>query len=339
MNANIELLRIEFREFCSQNLVLRHIDDVFTTAGFHETDLEHYPSGQRRSLVMSFYESENWDDIETVRKFLNVIENTLMFSFIEDEEKEHLRTLCRKAGFEVDSNGYKVHLTGKGVGKEVKNIIFSADGPKPEIVLSDSVSNDIEIVKNAEYCLVYDRPIHSHGLLWKELIEWWKEISGEEKLRDIDASRKLYSRLEKSLTSPPEKLFWKAYFKLFYHDMGENLPALVPQVYLHYDPYTIRQLGGEKRVVRQRMDFLFLLSDRIRIVIEIDGKHHYSEGDIANPRLYSEMVVEDRKLSLLGYEVYRFGGYEFKDDNSAEKAIKEFIEKLFQRHEIIITAT
>ena len=48
---------------------------------------------------------------------------------------------------------------GGGVGTPAKNLIFTANGPKPELVLRDAVNNDIEIVRNAEYCLVYDQPI------------------------------------------------------------------------------------------------------------------------------------------------------------------------------------
>ena len=58
------------------------------------------------------------------------------------------------------------------------------------------------------------------------------------------------------------------------------------------------------------MDFLLLLPHGVRIVLEVDGKQHYAEGDTASPKLYSEMVSEDRRLRLRGYEVYRFGGYE-----------------------------
>ena len=58
----------------------------------------------------------------------------------------------------------------------------------------------------------------------------------------------------------------------------------------------------------QRMDFLMLLPNGIRVVIEIDGKQHYSEGDISSPKLYAEMMVDTRKLQLKGYEVYRLGG-------------------------------
>ena len=65
------------------------------------------------------------------------------------------------------SNGSNLHL---------KNLIFAANGPKPEIVLEDATTNDIKIVKNAEYCLVYDREFLEHGLLWGELVDWWCDL-------------------------------------------------------------------------------------------------------------------------------------------------------------------
>jgi very-short-patch-repair endonuclease len=59
------------------------------------------------------------------------------------------------------------------------------------------------------------------------------------------------------------------------------------------------------------MDFLLLFPHHRRIVVELDGRQHYADEDgHADVRLYAEMVAEDRKLRLLGYEVYRFGGYE-----------------------------
>ncbi len=86
----------------------------------------------------------------------------------------------------------------------------------------------------------------------------------------------------------------------------ENFFALLPQVYLHCDPYTIKQrANGDKPLKRQRMDFLLLFSNRQRVVIEVDGKQHYSDNNIVSPSLYAEMVIEDRHLKLAGYEVYR----------------------------------
>jgi very-short-patch-repair endonuclease len=117
--------------------------------------------------------------------------------------------------------------------------------------------------------------------------------------------------------------------------LKEKLPALIPQVYLHYDPYTSKQLKGEKRLSRERMDFLLLLPYRKNIVIEIDGQQHYSENGKASPKLYAEMVAEDRRLRLAGYELYRFGGDEFVDDAKAKQTVKNFFDDLFKLHSIL----
>ena len=340
MTPNVEILKTEFREFCVNYLVIRNINDIFTSAGIEQGKSEKNLSGDRRSLVEDYYASLNWESMESIRKFVKVLENTLLISWISDEGKQILRSLCEKHGFAVDKDGYRIYLTTLGVGNSVKNLIFAATGAKPEIIFSDSVSNDIEIVKNADSCLIYDRPIKSHGLLWNELVDWWREREKlNEELDREEVGRKLYVRLRESLDSKPEKLFWRIYFKKFYESFQDKLPALVPQVYLHYDPYTLKQLQGQRRLVRQRMDFLFLLSDRIRIVIEIDGKQHYAEEDTASPRLYSEMVAEDRRLKLCGYEVYRFGGYELNSESEAERIVEHFLINLFKRHDLIANAT
>ena len=332
MSPNLKILKLEFREFCVGHLMLRQIDDVFTSAEFQKSEPETVHTSERRTRVEEYYASADWENLDAIRRFLRVLENVLLLSFIPDEAKDQLRSHCNNAGFEIDRDGYKVHLTTKGVGRQLKNLIFAADGPKPEIVLSDSVSNDIEVVKNAEYCLIYDKPLQTHGLLWRDLVEWWKEEVGNT-LSDREANRQLYKRLAKSLASKPERALWKAYFNLFYEKLGERLPALIPQVYLHYDPYTIKQLRGERRLKRQRMDFLLLLSERARIVVEVDGKQHYADGDMADPRLYAAMVAEDRNLQLAGYEVYRFGGYELLRDE-AQGIIEFFFTRLFERHEV-----
>ena len=81
---------------------------------------------------------------------------------------------------------------------------------------------------------------------------------------------------------------------------------------------------------------------RNRIVIEIDGKQHYADGDRASPKLYSEMVKAHREMSLCGYDVYRFGGYEFvgaSDGGDAKQSVldnlKQFFRNLFQKYNVI----
>ena len=203
-------------------------------------------------------------------------------------------------------------LAGRGgVRGEMKNLIFAADGPKPRIVLRDAINNDLEIVENAEYCLVYDRPLADTGLTWRQLTAWRAgsdSLDGEE---ERAAARELYARLLKSMDRNGAERFVFERYCARYRTHGFDIPALIPQVYLHYDPYT-RWAGGT--LTRQRMDFLLLLDRRRRVVLEVDGVQHYADADgRASPARYAEMVSADRELRLAGYEVYRFGGHEIAD--------------------------
>lgn len=212
---------------------------------------------------------------------------------------------------------------------EVKNLIFAANGFKPEIALEDAISNRIKIVSNEKDCLMYDLPIPDSGFTWETLVTWW---STKNSCPFTNNENNLLERLLQSIESPPEKLLFKTYYQLK-QKFGKDFPALVPQVYLHYDPKTIRELAGQQRFERQRMDFLILFSNRTRVVIEVDGKQHYADDNLASPRKYAEMVAADRKLRLAGYELYRFGGYELQGMNG-EKIVKSFFIQLLEKYGI-----
>ena len=221
---------------------------------------------------------------------------------------------------------------GAGVKSPPKNLIFAANGPKPELVLRDAISNDIEITKNAEFCLVYVRPLTDEGLSWQNLIDWWDDTRAD--TAEPDVARDLYYRLKASLSeqSPGELLILRTYGHLL-NDIGPELPALIPQVYLHLDPRT--SITADDVLARQRMDFLLLLPDYHRVVIEFDGKQHYSTADgQASPTLYGEMMAEDRRIRLAGYEVYRFGGAELKDPDVAGPMLRQFFLDLLAKHGI-----
>ncbi|MFF4240444.1 hypothetical protein ACFYYL_31600 [Actinomadura geliboluensis] len=229
----------------------------------------------------------------------------------------------------------------RGMDGELKNIIFASVGAKPRIVLRDALENRIEIVKGEDDCLTYDRPLSSVGVTWGELIDWWRmRQSLDDSTPAVEVGRDLYGRLFRSLESKAEERLFKTYCGCFPpHEAGIDFPALLPQVYLHYDPYTRRQRQSERRgdvLVRERMDFLMLLPGGVRVVVEVDGKHHYADKDTASPRLYSEMVAEDRELRLYGYEVYRFGGYELmQDEGVARDALRAFFGELLRRHGVV----
>ncbi|HEY9257514.1 hypothetical protein [Chitinophaga sp.] len=254
------------------------------------------------------------------------------------EAQDYVKTInnyIRKDNHQLRPDGeisgesiYKV-VQMDGVNDTVKNLIFASNSYKPEIVLDDAISNRIKIVRNSEHCLIYDRQIKSNGLLWVDLVSWWSDLNNTPASKAEAANLK--ARLHQSLASEPEKLFFETYYTEFSRRLSRQLPALIPQIYLHYDPYSIKQYGVQY-LLRQRMDFLMLLNNNIRIVIEIDGIQHYAEGTTAIPAKYAEMVNLDRDLKLLGYDVYRFGGYELKP--GCEQVIISFFEKLFKKHSV-----
>jgi hypothetical protein len=275
--------------------------------------------------VDRYLNTVDWESEEHTVKVLQAVTITLFAARTSPEHKERLRALCEKEGLRIE--GKKVVL-GRKSGAGVKNLIFAANGYKPEIVIIDATTNDIKITKNDEFCLIYDRPIDG-SLLWTDLVAWW--IESEQSTYDDpeEAAAELYARLEQSLDSDPEKMLMRQYFETLQESLGDNLPALIPQVYLHYDPYTVKSRGGPGPLVRQRMDFLLLLNGGRRVVLEIDGKQHYSEGDRSSPRLYAEMVTEDRRLRLRHYEVFRFGGYEFMEQNKPKAMLSAFFKEIF----------
>ena len=99
---------------------------------------------------------------------------------------------------------------------------------------------------------------------------------------------------------------FRAYFEGFRHAVP-FLPALLPEVWLHWDPRTLKERGPDA-LPRFRMDFLLLLPQGVRVVIEVDGKHHYADATgSADVQRYGHMVKADRELKFAGYEVFRFG--------------------------------
>jgi very-short-patch-repair endonuclease len=215
-----------------------------------------------------------------------------------------------------------------------KNLIF-ASSIKPDIRFRDAVNNDIEIVSNADDCLVYDRPVGPDGLRWKDLQQWWAETWGE---KDHQVAKKtLYQRLLSCLPklSPPQRLLFTSFYSAFGKAIPD-LPALVPEVWLHWDPKTVAQRGAQA-LLNHRMDFLLLLPGGARVVIEVDGVQHYADDTRrADTRRYARLVSGDRELKLAGYDVYRFGGIELQGPESVAM-VEQFFKALFKRHGIKVS--
>ena len=74
-----------------------------------------------------------------------------------------------------------------------------------------------------------------------------------------------------------------------------------PTTWLHWDPKTVAE-RGPNALLRFRMDFLLLLPAGARIVVEVDGRHHYADqSGHADPARYGAMASADRDLRLAGY--------------------------------------
>jgi very-short-patch-repair endonuclease len=330
------------------------------------------PTSLHGQIVQHCLRNEDWSNEELLTRcgalkcsqtrFFALLEKLLHPMTRRDAEQAALATAIgaalRRDGFTVRQtsveSGYAIYGVVRaqaGVAGALKNLIFASVGEKPELIFRDAVNNDVEIVKHADKVLIFDRPLPGSGLLlWKDLRDWYAERHG---ITDPgSAKEQLYRRLRQSVLgarSPGEYAVFHGYYERYGGMLEDRLPALIPQVYLHYDPYTRRQRGDEQFLARQRMDFLLMLEQGVRIVIEVDGRHHYAAQDphepdryIASAQRYAEMVAEDRRLRLMGYEVYRFGGYEFPDvdleqrrvGSLALQCVAEFFDRLLARHAI-----
>lgn len=202
----------------------------------------------------------------------------------------------------------------------VKNIIFGSS-LKPDIIITDALENNIEIANDDGSFFIYDKNIINGTITMKDLRQWWENEKVKKGMNNINYATGVQNCLQRI-----EVAFFRTYCKEFNKD---NDPAIFPQVYLHYDPKTIKELtiieNGKKRLAFQRMDFLILYRNK-RIVIEIDGKEHYSENGQPSPEKYAAQVAYDRKMKFLGYDIFRIGGYELS--KNANKVKDEFFKDL-----------
>lgn len=249
---------------------------------------------------------------------------------------EHVRRAAielRETGSDGGYPRFEMVSTRLAGNRQPKNIIFGSP-TKPDIRFLSAVDNDIEVVGNPDNTLAYDREITGDGIRWRDLQNWWqdtRQISSA-----ADAKKSLYNRLRRSLpiNSPGQQNLFELYHRIF-GPAVYDLPALLPEVWLHWDPKTVRERGPEA-LLRSRMDFLLLLPHGQRIVLEVDGSQHYTRdaGRRPDSSKYAEMMAADRDLRLRGYEVFRFGHDELKAAADARSLLEQFLPDLFRRFNV-----
>ncbi|WP_330323441.1 hypothetical protein [Streptomyces anulatus] len=245
----------------------------------------------------------------------------------------HLKPAGAQLSQHGEADGYpqfQLSEHGRGTARRPRNLIFATLG-KPDIRFTSALDNDIEVAERADEVLVYDRPVGKEGLLWKHLLSWWQETRN---IPDQDqAARALYSRMEASLppNSPGQKnLFW--HYHHANRDRLNDVPALLPEIWLHWDPKTLRQRGAHA-MQNLRMDFLMLLPGTRRVVLEVDGMQHYTRNGGTEPdsAQYAATMAGDRDLKFRGYEVFRFGHDELRVRERAQPVLAGFFATLLDR--------
>ncbi len=289
---------------------------------FNELDAFEVTDARFRKFLEGLASPDVMPDVQAQRRFVNLVNPSLAKCGLEMSE------IGVKDGYPL----FTLVTKQAAHGSRPKNLIF-ASSVKPDLRFRDAVNNDVEIVTNVDKVLVYDEPISSDGIRWCDLQAWWKKLHSVDD--DDTAKKQLYTRLRHALPkgSPPQRLFFEAYHEKF-SDHIPRLPALLPEVWLHWDPYTVKQRGKDA-LIRSRMDFLMLMPGGVRVVMEIDGNQHYSTNGRADPSLYARMVAADRILKMDGYHVFRFGGAELQP-GSGQTIVGDFFTALFRRFDVDI---
>jgi len=190
---------------------------------------------------------------------------------------------------------------------EIQTIVFASRG-KPDLVLHDVPNSQLADAKGS--ALIWRTQITDRGLTVADMLQWWRS--------NRRAEDSLYGRLSECCQNDDERAVLDFYYRtLVKMDVKCELPALLPQVWLSYDPLTREQRYGKPALDRQRLDFLMYLPGRRKVIIEVDGIYHISKGDgRACLETYSKGLAADRGLMAKGYTIYRFGANEIQQDAS-----------------------
>jgi hypothetical protein len=317
MNPLLNALKIEIREFCSDHLALRQIDQIFSNAGFKKDESTSYSSNTRRSLVEEYYEALNWEQIDTIYKFIKVIETILQLHLLTNEVKDRLRSACRNCGFEVESEGSKVFYEGIPSATDLFMYQFPAGLPfgrvkpgfavkaeKGSQTLKFEWQHGIGIIKNSVY------PKFDYQKLANAFGCDTTNVTLKQALRDMNQTAY-------------EKEFFLTYARKF--DMAnKSVPVLIRQAWIQWHSFPKKNLPSNASLNvddMYRVDFVAFWNNK-RFLIFVDDISHYAlkqgKNWLANEESYSKRLQEDRKLRKEGWQVFRISNWELKNKDSLE---------------------
>lgn len=147
-----------------------------------------------------------------------------------NEQKNYVQginEIIREDGYELYISSQKSGVPHYSIGKrrvvegKLKNLIFAPIGQKPDIIIENSISNELRLTGSTDNCLVYNFEMGADGLQWNTLIDWWRENNKES---DDDPELELYERLRTSLDSEPEKIFFRTYLNYYRYPIKKIFP-------------------------------------------------------------------------------------------------------------------
>ncbi len=142
---------------------------ISTAEFFREIGIDTWPD-QRLILLLERMVHPEVQPASSQKRIL-----MLLNSVLEKEQFEF-----RQEGAEGGSPVYRIRKRGTGVQGTPKYIIFASSGAKPDIIIPDTINMDIQVVKHADQCLIYDQTPPEGDLTWEMLLNWWankQEIS------------------------------------------------------------------------------------------------------------------------------------------------------------------
>ncbi|NQZ62132.1 MAG: hypothetical protein HRT59_08345 [Crocosphaera sp.] len=324
LTAQLNLIKVEFREFCVDNFVLRQIDDIFVNAGFTLPEENFLSDGTRRGLVEAYYNHANWEIQETVQNFLKVIEYTLQLFKLEEDSKNYLRNLCIKNGFKIKDG--KIIREDLIVRENLFDEQFPAGlpfgVPKPDFSIT---------AKNGSQQLNFELQ-SGLGLLKGEVYPnfSWNSLQSLYHLTNSTDETLRTSLVEMNQTKY-EKQFFRQYANIL-NMKYNNIPVLIPQAWIQWHSKSrknLRSISSSHSHDIYRVDFVAFWNNK-RFVILVDDISHYAikkhSNWYADEESYAKRLKEDRKLRKENWHVFRVSNWELKDDEKIKNILKDLRE-------------
>jgi len=311
-------LRLKFREFCT-GLYTKSIDAIFQMADIQPGESKTPVNGTRRSLVEAYYASIDWSNFADTQKFLKVIELVLAQSYITDEARDEIRSMCAQENLIV--KGYQVEFPTLASSDELDDLfVYQFPAGLPFGVKKPSFS---VTAREKKQSLKFELE-PGIGIIWQDVYPNFDFLTFQDAC-GITPETNL--ALKNSLVSMNQTDCEKTFFLKYANDFkmaDKRIPMLIPQAWIqwHSSPKKVLESSGNHLAKEPfRMDFVAFWNNQ-RYAIFIDDIGHYSvkcnKQYIADEAKYTKRLEEDRKLQIEGWKIFRISNWEIKQEKTKD---------------------